>query len=143
MKKPDERGVSAVEFALLLPVLVLILFGIIEFGMYIYNLQVLTNASREGARAGIVYIDSTHRTQPSAIQTVVQNYCADHMVTFGTPDPTYPKLAQPTTVNDSAAFGTNLTVEVQYIYDFLIIPNFIPGVAAIRDMRAVTIMRYE
>ena len=144
MKKQNERGVSAVEFALILPLLVLIIFGIVEFGTYIYNLQVLTNASREGARAGIVYSDTTpHRLDKNSIETIVKSYCADRMVTFGTSDPNYPRLVQPTTVDDSATFGTNLTVEVQYIYDFLIIPNFIPGVTRLRDMRAFTVMKYE
>lgn len=42
------------EFALVLPVLLLILFGIIEFGLVMFDQAVITNASREGARAGIV-----------------------------------------------------------------------------------------
>ena len=53
MTRLNERGASAVEFALLLPVLMLILFGIIEFGMVMYSREVLTNAISEGARAGI------------------------------------------------------------------------------------------
>lgn len=45
-----ERGAAAVEFALVLPVLILLLFGIIEFGRA-YNAKVeLTGAAREGAR---------------------------------------------------------------------------------------------
>ena len=54
MQKLNERGAVAAEFALLLPVLLTILFGIIEFGMIMYGREVVTNASREGARAGIV-----------------------------------------------------------------------------------------
>jgi Flp pilus assembly protein TadG len=47
----DERGASIVEFAILLPVLVMLVFGIIEFGRG-YNAKVeLTGAVREGARA--------------------------------------------------------------------------------------------
>jgi Flp pilus assembly protein TadG len=47
----DERGAAAVEFALILPLLILLLFGIIEFGRG-YNAKVtLTHAAREGARA--------------------------------------------------------------------------------------------
>lgn len=46
-----ERGAAAVEFALVLPILVLLLFGIVEFGRG-YNAKVtLTHAAREGARA--------------------------------------------------------------------------------------------
>lgn len=45
-----ERGAAAVEFALVLPVLLFLLLGIFEFGR-IYNVQIsLTNAAREGAR---------------------------------------------------------------------------------------------
>ena len=47
----DERGAALVEFALVLPVLVLFLFGIVEFGRaYSARIQ-LTSAVREGARA--------------------------------------------------------------------------------------------
>ncbi len=52
-------------------------------------------------------------------------------------------LTKPVSVSGTEPFGTDLTVEVQYNYSFLIIPNFIPGVAALEDMRAVTVMRYE
>ena len=52
--KNGERGASAIEFAVILPLLLVVLFGIIEFGFVLYNKAVLTNACREGARAGIV-----------------------------------------------------------------------------------------
>jgi Flp pilus assembly protein TadG len=49
-----ERGASAVEFAIVFPVLFLVLAGIIDFGRaYFYQVQ-LTNAAREGARAASV-----------------------------------------------------------------------------------------
>lgn len=46
----SERGAVAVEFALVVPVLFLLIFGVVEFGN-IYNVQLqLTAAAREGAR---------------------------------------------------------------------------------------------
>src|SRR4051794_18938215 len=51
MRRTNERGTATVEFALLLPLLLLLLFGIIEFGRA-YNAKIeLTGAVREGARA--------------------------------------------------------------------------------------------
>ena len=55
MTRLNERGASAVEFALLLPVLMLILFGIIEFGMVMYSREVLTNVTVTVAGAGGVF----------------------------------------------------------------------------------------
>jgi Flp pilus assembly protein TadG len=50
-RRRDERGAALVEFALVLPVLVLFVFGIVEFGRaYSARIQ-LTSAVREGARA--------------------------------------------------------------------------------------------
>ena len=47
----DERGAVVVEFALVLPLLVIFVFGIVEFGRA-YNAKIqLTSAVREGARA--------------------------------------------------------------------------------------------
>ena len=46
----NERGAAAVEFALVLPVLIVLLLGMIEFSR-VYNIQIsLSNAAREGAR---------------------------------------------------------------------------------------------
>ena len=50
----NDRGGSLIEFVLIAWVLFLILFGIMEFGLIMYNQAVITNASREGARYGIV-----------------------------------------------------------------------------------------
>jgi Flp pilus assembly protein TadG len=47
----SDRGAAAVEFALLLPLLVLIVFGVIDFGRAINAQITLTQAAREGARA--------------------------------------------------------------------------------------------
>lgn len=51
MARKSERGAVAVEFAILAPILVMILLGIMEFGRA-YNVQTtLTNAAREGVRS--------------------------------------------------------------------------------------------
>lgn len=47
---PRDRGAVAVEFAILLPVLILLLFGIVDFGRAINAQITITQAAREGAR---------------------------------------------------------------------------------------------
>lgn len=49
-----RRGQAIVEFALVLPVFVLLLVGIMEFGLLFHQYMVVTAASREGARAAAV-----------------------------------------------------------------------------------------
>jgi hypothetical protein len=71
-----EEGAAAVEFAIVLPVLMLLLAGFIEFGWGFYWMQTVTNASRAGARyaiqAKLVSGVSTPYTE-SEIQTLVKN----------------------------------------------------------------------
>jgi hypothetical protein len=50
-----ERGATIFEFALILPMFILLVFGIVEFGHTWYLYHTAVNASREGARYGIVY----------------------------------------------------------------------------------------
>jgi Flp pilus assembly protein TadG len=62
-----RRGQSLLEFALVVPVLLVILLGIIEFGWYIKNQLTISNATREGAR-----IASIGKTQ-SEIKDRIKN----------------------------------------------------------------------
>ena len=61
----NRQGASAVEFALVAPVFVVMVFGLIEFGRAIMVQQVMTNAAREGARLAI--LDS-----PTPVATTVR-----------------------------------------------------------------------
>ncbi len=58
-----EDGQSMVEFALILPIFLLILCGIIDFGWLFYNQLSLNNACREGARYAVVNTAEGANTQ--------------------------------------------------------------------------------
>ena len=58
MGRRDQEGAAAVEFALLLPLLVLLLFGMIEFGLAFNTRIQATNAAREAARQAVVGVDN-------------------------------------------------------------------------------------
>ncbi|MFP3984294.1 MAG: TadE/TadG family type IV pilus assembly protein [Desulfurivibrionaceae bacterium] len=136
-----ERGASAVEFALILPVLLLILFGIIEFGILLFDKAMLTNASREGARAGIVYDTPTRMTQDE-IEEVVLNYCQAHLITFSDGS-TDPEVDTDPPDPENLTSGDSLTVTVNYQYDFLLLPNLNTDLASGINLEATTTMRAE
>jgi Flp pilus assembly protein TadG len=130
-----QNGVAAIEFAIVLPLLMIILFGIIEFGLLLYDKQVITNASREGARAGI----SDVVVSDADIEAVVDNYVANNLITFGSA-PTSPV----TTINRTGMdFGDDLTVTVTYDYDFLILPGFVAGLAGVQTLATTTVMKMQ
>jgi Flp pilus assembly protein TadG len=76
-----ERGAIAVEFAIILPVLLLLVFGIVDFGHAWFMKQTLQNACREGARYATRYQTKTDgsgdRLLPSALTPSIQNYILD------------------------------------------------------------------
>lgn len=53
-RKDEERGQSLVEFALLVPIFLLLVFAIVDFGMGFHAWITVTNSAREGARYGAV-----------------------------------------------------------------------------------------
>lgn len=56
--KNNENGQTLVEFALILPILLLLVMGIIQFGMILSGQIAVTNAAREGARVAAVGKDN-------------------------------------------------------------------------------------
>lgn len=55
----DKQGAQLVEFAILLPILLLLVIGIFEFGRSYFTWIIITNSAREGARAAAVGADAT------------------------------------------------------------------------------------
>jgi hypothetical protein len=78
---PRDRGAAAVEFALLLPLLLLLLFGIIDFGRALNAQITLTQAAREGARlealgeANVVTRTQTAATGLSPVTVTIVDSC--------------------------------------------------------------------
>ncbi len=73
-KGKHESGQAMVEFALILPVFIAILFAILEFGVYFSHSISVTSAAREGAREGIVCASDADFS--SRVETKVQNAAA-------------------------------------------------------------------
>ena len=71
----SERGQSLTEFALALPILALLLFAVIQFGIVFNNYVTLTDATRAGARKGAVARRLQNPT--SAVVTAVRNSATD------------------------------------------------------------------
>ena len=70
-KLRDERGQAMTEFALVLPIIALLLFGVIQFGIAFNNYLTLTDAVRAGARKGAVARHLTTNREAAIEQTVV------------------------------------------------------------------------
>jgi Flp pilus assembly protein TadG len=70
-RREGERGSELIEFALVLPILLLIIAGIVDFGFLFQRYEVVTNAAREGAR--IAVLPSGYNTDTN-VQSRVQQY---------------------------------------------------------------------
>jgi len=120
MPEPSERGAAAVEFAILLPLLVMLVLGIIEFGRA-YNAQItLTNAARDGVRVMAIGGD------PTAARTAARNGAASVSSTI--PDSAI-------TLSPSACSpGNQVTLTINYTL------STITGIAGPFSMTGVGVM---
>ncbi|MGO4366632.1 TadE/TadG family type IV pilus assembly protein [Pseudomonas sp. PAB10] len=135
--KKKQQGLAAVELSLVLPVLFLIIFVIIEFSIALYDKAIITNASREAARAGIVL--KTPKLTTAQIQNVANNYLGANLITFGsavTPVVTVPSGA-------GGLFGTPLTVQVSYQYSTMVLGGILHVVNNPINLSATTVMLNE
>ena len=87
----SQKGNVLVEFAFILPLFLLLLFGVITFSVALYNKTVLTMATREGARAGAKYVagqtDNTSRITNAKAATTL---ACGNLISFGAVSSTPP-----------------------------------------------------
>jgi Flp pilus assembly protein TadG len=94
MRREERRGQALVEFALVFPILVLILLGIFEVGRLVFAYNTLGNAAREGARVAAVNQieespDCTNNrpiVNPSTPHWSIKQCAADKAISLGLTD---------------------------------------------------------
>ena len=136
-KAARERGVVALEFVLVLPFMLTVLFGIVDTSLLLCDKAVITNASREAARAGIVV--RVPQLSASEVATVALDYANNNLVTGGTS--TVPSV----NVDQSAGTtpGAPLTVTVTYTYEGLVLGSALSSLTGPITVSATTVMSYE
>lgn len=125
----NRKGQTLVEMALILPVLLLLIFGIIEFGRIFNAYLIVSNASREGAREAAV--GSTYDD--------ISNEINDITSTLGTVEVTF----TPTNEDDRVQ-GESVVVTVKYPLP-IITPIIGPMISDSNslDIESSTTMRVE
>jgi len=115
MLNPLKRseGQSLAELALTLPILLIILLGVVDFGRVFYDYVTITNASREGARYGSMYPLSTDE-----IKSRVQQEAAGTL-TISDDDITVTSDSETITVTVQVNFQTLFFGNLPYIRDWL------------------------
>lgn len=130
-KNIAQRGVAIIETALTLPLILMVLFGTINYGIALYNKAVITNASREAARFGIVF--SSGGLDEAAVRSKAVAYCADKLISFGG-DP----VADVTVTTP----GDDVLVNVSYQFQS-VASGLIPGMSSLMTLSAETRMKSE
>ncbi len=139
--RSGQRGQAVVEFALVLPIFLLLLFGAVEFGRAYLTVHILTNASREGARCGSMP-GNTEQDVVARVSEFLQGTGinpGDCTITVQVTDeqgaPRSGGLAE-------ARQGDRVTVSVQYNFHVLT-GGLIPGFQGTVPLSAACVFRHE
>jgi Flp pilus assembly protein TadG len=111
-KGENERGQNLVEFALIVPFFLLLVFAIVDFGMGFHAWITVTNSAREGARLGAVGADAD--AIEDKVRTSAESLDDDKLTV--------------TVTNAQGDPGDSVIVEVEYDYDLITPLSSIMGV---------------
>ena len=127
-----NRGTAAVEFAVILPVFLMLVFGVVELGSAWYRKQMLVNASRVGARMGSLLNDTSNSS--AQVQAAVTQY----LQTAG-----YPGAFTVAATGIDGNAGDQVQVTVTSNYQLPVLGRLVPGSASSVALKGVTVMRHE
>ncbi len=128
-----SEGIVLVELAIVLPLLLMLTFGIIEYGWLFLKAQQVTNAARQGARVGAT---------PDATNADVENAVSTVLTAAGMGGSGYSLAYQPAGDVGSLDTGTTFTVTVTVPYSSVRIVAF-PFIPVPENLRASTSMAKE
>lgn len=121
--EPKDRGAAAVEFALIMLPLVLLIMGVVEFGRA-YNVQTtVSGAAREGVRVMSLTNDQPRaRTAAKSAASTLSPALADSQITFTI------RNLQTGTTHANCDRNRHVTTTVTYPISFITgLPNLVPG----------------
>jgi Flp pilus assembly protein TadG len=121
MCRKNRRGAAAVEFAVVAPLFFTLVFGMIEFGRVVMVQQLLTNATREGARVGVL-TDSTS----TDVKNKVVSYLSSGKITIATSNVTVSYASDPSLPDSGEAVTVSVTVPFSQV-SWLPSPIFLSG----------------
>jgi len=134
-----DTGAELNEFALVFPLLLLVVLGIVDFGLMFQQYEVLTNAAREGARVALLPNYSAANAKAR-----VDQYIAAGMLSMGGTVTTV--VGTPTKVVIGTNCMTTITVNVSYPHQFLFlggIGNYFSQSFGTKTLNASSTMRME
>ena len=119
-----EKGQSMVELAILLPILLIILLGIIDFGRVFFAYVTITNAAREGARYGSLHVFEDVIIEQRVIDEATNTVTIDSSeITVSWDDPDHPNTI---TVTVDHEFETLFFGNLPFIRDWFPADGKIP-----------------
>ena len=141
----SERGAEFVEFALAFPLLLLVVMGIMDFGIMFQQYEVLTNAAREGARVAVLpdYCPNP-ATCDANVSARVNAYIGASFLAVGGTVTVNPVTITPVPVGANCMNTVTVTLSFPHQYLFLGgIMNYFGGSFTSRTLNASSSMRSE
>jgi Flp pilus assembly protein TadG len=117
-RKRGERGQALAEFALLIPIFLILLFAIVDFGMGFHSWITVTNSAREGARLGAVHPPLDVASSPCFGEASLEQ-CIEGRVRDTADLPDQATKMTVTITNAQGDPGESVVVEVDYQYDLI------------------------
>jgi Flp pilus assembly protein TadG len=139
-RRVRARGIVSLEFVLVLPFLLMILFGIVDVSMVLCDKAVITNAAGEAARQGVVLrVPSYTQAQ---IQNVALSYTNNSLVTSGTNAPPTVSVS-PSGGCASAGSSNPLQVTITYTYNGVVLGSALSAITGPITVSAVAVKNCE